>query len=170
MIEIDVSSTNENNAFWFGIILGFTREMKLEKDLVLEDFESIVGSIVEEDSSNIENSLSWTVADSVALFSRAPFTLLALYSLLPHFIIKCLSDESLVIPLDELYVDDKLHFVEEPVEIIDREIKKLNRSRIPIIKVRWNSKRDSEFTWEREDQFKKSYPHLFTKTVSSSSN
>nr|GEV25669.1 hypothetical protein [Tanacetum cinerariifolium] len=84
--------------------------------------------------------------------------------------LKCLSDESLVIPLDELHVDDKLHFVEEPVAIMDREIKKLKRSRIPIIKVRWNSKRDPEFTWEREDQFKKSYPHLFAKTVSSSSN
>nr|GEX62331.1 putative reverse transcriptase domain-containing protein [Tanacetum cinerariifolium] len=61
---------------------------------------------------------------------------------------KCLSDESLVIPLDELRIDDKLHFVEEPVEIMEREIKQLKRSRIPIIKVRWNSKRGPEFTWE----------------------
>nr|GEW23419.1 putative reverse transcriptase domain-containing protein [Tanacetum cinerariifolium] len=66
----------------------------------------------------------------------------------------CLSDESLVIPLDELRIDDKLHFVKEPVEIMDREIKQLKRSRIPIIKVRWNSNRGPEFTWEREDQFK----------------
>nr|GEW16032.1 putative reverse transcriptase domain-containing protein [Tanacetum cinerariifolium] len=83
---------------------------------------------------------------------------------------KCLFDESLVIPLDELRIDDKLHFVEEPVEIMDCKIKKLKRSRIPIIKVRWDSKRGPEFTWKREDQFKKTYPHLFTKTVSSSSN
>ncbi|GKB72407.1 putative reverse transcriptase domain-containing protein [Tanacetum coccineum] len=69
-----------------------------------------------------------------------------------------------------LHVDDKLHFVEEPLEIMDHEIKQLKRSRIPIIKVRWNSKRSPEFTWEREDQFKKTYPYLFTKTVSSSSN
>ncbi|GJU14264.1 putative reverse transcriptase domain-containing protein [Tanacetum coccineum] len=82
---------------------------------------------------------------------------------------KCLSDESLVISLEELRVDDKLHFVEEPVEVIDREIKQLKRSRIPIIKVRWNSKRGPEFTWEREDQFKQKYPHLFTKTAPSSS-
>ncbi|GJU01553.1 putative reverse transcriptase domain-containing protein [Tanacetum coccineum] len=67
---------------------------------------------------------------------------------------KCLSDKSLVIPLEELRVDDKLHFVEEPVEVMDREIKQLKRSRIPIIKVRWNSKRGPEFTWECEDQFK----------------
>nr|GEZ33898.1 retrotransposon protein, putative, Ty3-gypsy subclass [Tanacetum cinerariifolium] len=59
---------------------------------------------------------------------------------------KCLSDESLVIPLEGLHVDDKLHFIEEPVEIIDHEIKQLKRSRIPIIKVRWNSKRGPEFT------------------------
>ncbi|GKE75909.1 putative reverse transcriptase domain-containing protein [Tanacetum coccineum] len=82
---------------------------------------------------------------------------------------KCLSDESLVIPLEELRVDDKLHFVEEPVEVMDREIKQLKKSRIPIIKVRWNSKRGPEFTWEREDQFKQKYPHLFTKTAPSSS-
>nr|GFD08484.1 putative reverse transcriptase domain-containing protein [Tanacetum cinerariifolium] len=53
---------------------------------------------------------------------------------------KCLSDEPLAIPLDELHIDDKLRFVEEPVEIMDREIKRLRKSRIPIIKVRWNSK------------------------------
>ncbi|GKB92747.1 putative reverse transcriptase domain-containing protein, partial [Tanacetum coccineum] len=82
---------------------------------------------------------------------------------------KCLSDESLVIPLEELHVDDKLHFVEEPVKVVDREIKQLKRSRIPIIKVRWNSKQGLEFTWEREDQFKQEYPHLFTKTAPSSS-
>ncbi|GKD99781.1 hypothetical protein Tco_1387765 [Tanacetum coccineum] len=82
---------------------------------------------------------------------------------------KCLSDESLVIPLEELLVDDKLHFVEEPVEVMDREIKQMKRSHIPIIKVRWNSKRGPEFTWEREDQFKQKYPHLVTKTATSSS-
>ncbi|GKB98051.1 hypothetical protein Tco_0984188 [Tanacetum coccineum] len=82
---------------------------------------------------------------------------------------KYLSDESLMIPLEELRVDDKLHFVEESVEIMDREIKQLKRSRIPIIKVRWNSKQGPEFTWEREDQFKQKYPHLFTKTAPSSS-
>nr|GFA25335.1 putative reverse transcriptase domain-containing protein [Tanacetum cinerariifolium] len=82
---------------------------------------------------------------------------------------KCLSDASLAIPLDELRIDDKLHFVKEPVEIMDREIKQLKRSPIPIIKVRWNSKRGLEFTWEREDQFKQKYPQLFTKTAPSSS-
>ncbi|GJZ00421.1 putative reverse transcriptase domain-containing protein [Tanacetum coccineum] len=59
---------------------------------------------------------------------------------------KCLSDESLVIPLDEIHIDDKLHFVEEPMEIMDREVKRLKQSRIPIIKVQWNSMRGPEFT------------------------
>nr|GFB12280.1 putative reverse transcriptase domain-containing protein [Tanacetum cinerariifolium] len=81
---------------------------------------------------------------------------------------KCLSDEPLAIPLDELHIDDKLRFVEEPVEIMDREIKRLSQSRIPIIKVRWNSKRGPEFTWKREDQFKQKYPHLTTNRASSS--
>ncbi|GKF99107.1 hypothetical protein Tco_0297890, partial [Tanacetum coccineum] len=60
-------------------------------------------------------------------------------------------------------------FIEEPVEIVDREVERLKRSRIPLINFRWNSKRGPEFTWEREDQFKKKYPHLFIKTASSPS-
>ncbi|GJY24553.1 putative reverse transcriptase domain-containing protein [Tanacetum coccineum] len=75
---------------------------------------------------------------------------------------KCLSDEPLAIPLDEIHIDEKLHFIEEPVEIMDREVKRLKQSRIPIVKVRWNSKRGPEYTWEREDQMQKKYPHLFT--------
>ncbi|GJY68151.1 hypothetical protein Tco_0471133 [Tanacetum coccineum] len=82
---------------------------------------------------------------------------------------KCLSDEPLAVPLDEIRIDDKLRFVEEPIKIMDREVKWLKQSRILIVKVRWNSKRVPEFTWEREDQFQKKYPHLFTKPVPSSS-
>ncbi|GJX90114.1 putative reverse transcriptase domain-containing protein [Tanacetum coccineum] len=74
---------------------------------------------------------------------------------------KCISDESLIIPMKELRLDDKLNFVEEPVEIIGREVKQLRQSRIPIVKVRWNSKRGPEFIWEREDQIRAKYPHLF---------
>ncbi|GJS62514.1 hypothetical protein Tco_0657298 [Tanacetum coccineum] len=75
---------------------------------------------------------------------------------------KCLADPTLKVPLDEIRVDAKLNFVEEPVEILEREFKKLKRSRIAIVKVRWNSKRGPEFTWEREDQMKLKYPHLFS--------
>ncbi|GJW04285.1 putative reverse transcriptase domain-containing protein [Tanacetum coccineum] len=81
---------------------------------------------------------------------------------------KCLSDKSLVIPIKQLQLNDKLNFVEEPVEIMDREVKQLKQSRIPIIKVRWNSKRGLEFTWEREDQIRAKYPHLFSNITSAS--
>ncbi|GJZ29787.1 putative reverse transcriptase domain-containing protein [Tanacetum coccineum] len=76
---------------------------------------------------------------------------------------KCFSDEPLAIPLDEIQIDDKLNFIEEPVEIMDREVKRLKQSRILIVKVRWNSRRGPEFTWEHKDQMKKKYPHLCDK-------
>nr|GEW77857.1 putative reverse transcriptase domain-containing protein [Tanacetum cinerariifolium] len=68
---------------------------------------------------------------------------------------KCHADEPLVVPLDGLHFDDKLQFVEELVKIMDREVKRLKQSRILLVKIRWNSKRGPEFTWEREDQFRK---------------
>ncbi|GKF87381.1 hypothetical protein Tco_0258258, partial [Tanacetum coccineum] len=64
--------------------------------------------------------------------------------------------------LDEIQVDAKMNFVEEPMEILEREFKKLKRSRFAIVKVRWNLKRGIEFTWEREEQMKLKYPHLFS--------
>ncbi|GKB35822.1 retrotransposon protein, putative, ty3-gypsy subclass [Tanacetum coccineum] len=72
---------------------------------------------------------------------------------------KCLADSTLQVPLDEIQVDAKLNFVEEPVKFLEREreFKKLKRSRIAIVKVRWNSKRRPEFTWERGDQMKLKY-------------
>ncbi|GJS48151.1 putative reverse transcriptase domain-containing protein [Tanacetum coccineum] len=73
-----------------------------------------------------------------------------------------------VMPLEGIHVDDKLQFVEEPVEIMEREIKRLKRSQIPLVKVRWNSRRGPEFTWEREDSFKQKYPQLFANRASSS--
>ncbi|GJV24728.1 putative reverse transcriptase domain-containing protein [Tanacetum coccineum] len=82
---------------------------------------------------------------------------------------KCYSNDPLVVPLEGSHVYDKLHFVKETIEIMDREFKWLRQSRVPIIKVRWNSRRGPEFTWEREDQFRKKYPHLFTETAASSS-
>ncbi|GKA31635.1 hypothetical protein Tco_0717940, partial [Tanacetum coccineum] len=80
---------------------------------------------------------------------------------------RCYADEPLVVPLKGIHVDDKLQFVEEPVEIMEREIKRLKRSWIQLVKVRWNSRRGPEFTWEREDLFKKKYVQLFTNRASS---
>ncbi|KAI3802063.1 hypothetical protein L1987_30187 [Smallanthus sonchifolius] len=82
---------------------------------------------------------------------------------------KCLTDENLHIPIDDVRINETMHFVEKPEEIMDREIKQLKRSRIPIVKVRWESKRGPEFTWEREDQMKLKYPHLFADSVASTS-
>nr|GFA83608.1 putative reverse transcriptase domain-containing protein [Tanacetum cinerariifolium] len=81
---------------------------------------------------------------------------------------KCYSGDPLFVPLKGLQLDDKLHFVEEPVEVMDREVKQLRRIHVLIVKVRWNSRRGSEFTWERKDQLRKKYPHLFTKIAPSS--
>ncbi|GKF13621.1 putative reverse transcriptase domain-containing protein [Tanacetum coccineum] len=74
---------------------------------------------------------------------------------------KCLADASLHVPLDEIKVDKTLRFIEEPVEIMDREIKSLKRSKISLVKVRWNSKHGPEFIWERKDYMKSKYPQLF---------
>ncbi|GKC30944.1 hypothetical protein Tco_1038238, partial [Tanacetum coccineum] len=71
---------------------------------------------------------------------------------------KCLADASLHVPLGEIKVDKTLHFVEEHVEIMDRGVKSFERSKIALVKVRWNSKRGPEFTWEREDYMKSKYP------------
>ncbi|GJV00570.1 putative reverse transcriptase domain-containing protein [Tanacetum coccineum] len=81
---------------------------------------------------------------------------------------KCLSDETLAIPLDEIQINEKHYFIEETVEIMYHEVKRLKKSRIPIIKVHWNSRRGPKFTWECEDQIRKKYLHYFTKPVPSS--
>jgi hypothetical protein len=74
---------------------------------------------------------------------------------------KCMSDETHVIPLDEIQIDDQLHFFEEPIETMDRETKRMRQSRIHIVKVRRNSRQGPEFTWECEDRMQRKYPHLF---------
>ncbi|GKB70371.1 reverse transcriptase domain-containing protein [Tanacetum coccineum] len=78
---------------------------------------------------------------------------------------KCLADANLHMPLDEIKVDKTLRFIEEPLEIMDREVKTLKRSKIPIVKVRWNFERGPEFTWEREDHMKAKYPQLFGNAI-----
>ncbi|GKB47897.1 putative reverse transcriptase domain-containing protein, partial [Tanacetum coccineum] len=71
-------------------------------------------------------------------------------------------------PMDEIEIDENLRFVEEPIEIVERDVKKLKRRRIPLVKFRWNSRQGAEYTWEREDQFRKKYPNLFPEPVPSS--
>nr|GEV95503.1 putative reverse transcriptase domain-containing protein [Tanacetum cinerariifolium] len=74
-------------------------------------------------------------------------------------------NDDVVIPLDEVQLDDKLHFVEEPVEMMDREVKRLKQSRIPIVKVRWNLLHGPEFTWERKDFFRSKVLRIFLENL-----
>ncbi|GKA70806.1 putative reverse transcriptase domain-containing protein [Tanacetum coccineum] len=78
---------------------------------------------------------------------------------------KCLAEPDVQVPLDEIEIDENMRFVEEPIKIVERDVKKLKRRRIPLVKVRWNSRQGAEYTWEHEDQFWKKYPHLFSETV-----
>ncbi|GJV95079.1 putative reverse transcriptase domain-containing protein [Tanacetum coccineum] len=78
---------------------------------------------------------------------------------------KCLANANLHVPLDKIKVDKTLHFVEEPIEIMKQEIKKLKHRNIALVKVRWNLKRGPEFTWEHEDQMRNKYPPLFVDRV-----
>ncbi|GJT39782.1 putative reverse transcriptase domain-containing protein [Tanacetum coccineum] len=81
---------------------------------------------------------------------------------------KCLAEPDVQVPLDEIETDENLRFVEEPIEIVERDVKKQKRRRIPLVKVCWNSRKGAEYTWEREDQFWKKYPNLFSEPISSS--
>ncbi|GJU50585.1 putative reverse transcriptase domain-containing protein [Tanacetum coccineum] len=81
---------------------------------------------------------------------------------------KCLAEPDVQVPLDEIEIDENLRFVEEPIEIVERDLKKLKRRRIPLVKVRWNSRQGAEYTWECEDQFRNKYLNLFSEPVPSS--
>ncbi|GJX41988.1 putative reverse transcriptase domain-containing protein [Tanacetum coccineum] len=116
-----------------------------------------------------EKALGTTLAMSIAYHPETDEQSERTIQTLDDILRTCVIDFRKAVPLEGLHVDDKLRFVEEPVEIMDRKVKRLKQSRIPIFKVRWNSRRGPEFTWEREDQFQKKYLHLFTKPVPSSS-
>ncbi|KAM0036665.1 hypothetical protein Hdeb2414_s0014g00429121 [Helianthus debilis subsp. tardiflorus] len=74
---------------------------------------------------------------------------------------KCLSDESLVVPLQDVQVNEKLKFVEKPLQIEDRKVKFLKHKRLVLVKVKWDSKRGPKYTWELESEMKQKYPNLF---------
>nr|GEU89999.1 putative reverse transcriptase domain-containing protein [Tanacetum cinerariifolium] len=67
---------------------------------------------------------------------------------------KCLAELDIQVPLEKIEIDENLHFVKEPIEVVARDVKKLKRRRIPLVKVHWNSQQGAEYTWEREDKFK----------------
>jgi hypothetical protein len=82
---------------------------------------------------------------------------------------KFVSDETVVIPLEEIQIDDNLQFSEQPIEVSGRSFKNLRKGSIPLVKVKWSSQRGPEYTWEREDQMMEKYPHLFPDTPSADS-
>ncbi|XP_076932600.1 uncharacterized protein LOC143598206 [Bidens hawaiensis] len=79
---------------------------------------------------------------------------------------KCLAVGNFQITLDKVRIDKTMHFVERPIEIMDHKDKVTKRSRIPLVKVYWESKQVAELTWDREDQLKENYPHLFATAIS----
>ena len=74
---------------------------------------------------------------------------------------KCLADAPAIVPLEDVQVNDKFQFVEEPVCIVDKDVKRLRRSRVRLVKVQWSSRHGHKYTWEREAFMKTKYPHLF---------
>ncbi|GJU61571.1 putative reverse transcriptase domain-containing protein [Tanacetum coccineum] len=79
----------------------------------------------------------------------------------------CLAETEVQVPLEEIEIDENLRFVEEPIEIVERDVKKLKRRRIPLVKVCWNSRQGAEYTWEREDQFNDQCTRIFSSPTSS---
>nr|GEZ53642.1 hypothetical protein [Tanacetum cinerariifolium] len=74
---------------------------------------------------------------------------------------KCLADANLHVPLGEIKFDNTLRFFKEFVKIMEREVKRLKRKDIALVKVRWNSKPGPEFNWKHENQMRTKYPRLF---------
>ncbi|GKA44854.1 hypothetical protein Tco_0737650 [Tanacetum coccineum] len=95
---------------------------------------------------NRRKPLEFKVGDQV-LLKVPPWKGVVRFGKKEKLVPRCLADANLHVPLGEVKIDKTLHFIEEPVEIMDREVKKLKR-RIPIVKVRWNSRRGPKFTWE----------------------
>ncbi|KAI3522357.1 hypothetical protein L1887_00076 [Cichorium endivia] len=74
---------------------------------------------------------------------------------------KCLADETALVPLDDIQVDERLNYVEKPIAILERKTKTLRNKEIGILKVQWQHRRGSEWTWEPEEEMRRHYPELF---------
>nr|GEU90358.1 putative reverse transcriptase domain-containing protein [Tanacetum cinerariifolium] len=111
-------------------------------------------------AENRQKPLKFSVGDKV-LLKVPPRKGVVLFGVHDTFHVsnlkKCLADADLHVPLEEVKIEDKLRFVKEPIEIMDREVKKPKLNWIPIVKVFWNSRRGPEFTWEREAEMKRKY-------------
>ncbi|GJS54749.1 putative reverse transcriptase domain-containing protein [Tanacetum coccineum] len=128
------------------VIAYASRQLKIhEKNYTTHDLE--LGAM-KSYADNRRKPLEFSVDDKVLL------------KVSPWKGVKCLADVYLHVPLEKIKVDKGLCSVEEPIEVMDREVKKLKRSWIRIVKVCWNSRQGLEFNWEREDEMKCKYPQL----------
>ena len=71
-------------------------------------------------------------------------------------------DGNYIIRWDSVLLDENLTYEEEPIAILDREIRKLRSREIASIKVQWKNRPVEESTWEKEADIRERYPHLFT--------
>jgi hypothetical protein len=74
---------------------------------------------------------------------------------------KCLADESAHVPIDDIQVDERLNYVERPIAILERKTKSLRNKEIGLVKVQWQHRKGSEWTWEPEEEMRSNYPELF---------
>ena len=74
---------------------------------------------------------------------------------------KCIVDESAVVPLEDIQIDERLNYVEKPIAILERKVKKLHNKEVSTVKVQWQHRKGSEWTWEPEAEMREHYPELF---------
>ncbi|XP_060196118.1 uncharacterized protein LOC132625476 [Lycium barbarum] len=74
---------------------------------------------------------------------------------------KCIGDPSRIFPSDEIQVTEELSYEEQPIVILDRQVRKLRNKDVASVKVLWRNNNREEMTWEAEEQMKEKYPHLF---------
>ena len=74
---------------------------------------------------------------------------------------KCIGDPSRIFPVDDLQVTEQLFYDEQPISILDRQVRRLRTKEVPSVKVLWRNNNREEMTWEAEDEIKERYPHLF---------
>ncbi|KAJ9563463.1 hypothetical protein OSB04_008623 [Centaurea solstitialis] len=74
---------------------------------------------------------------------------------------KCLADDSAFVPLEDIEVDERLNYAEKPIAVLERKTKTLRNKEVGIVKVQWEHRKGSEWTWEPEDEMRRNYPELY---------
>ena len=74
---------------------------------------------------------------------------------------KCIVDDTAVVPLEDIQINERLNYVEKPIAILERKVKKLRNKEVSTVKVQWKHRKGSEWTWEPEVEMREHYPELF---------